>query len=72
MRSIIYLADKTANVARKFGADPYYYNATLVHADGRRELLRFTEEQLQAARDRGAHDADGAEPRRPWWLRWLS
>lgn len=75
MHSKIYEADVAPNLDRKFGADPYYYNATFIFADGRRALLRFSEEQLQAALDRGSHDPDGAEPapeaRLPRWLRRL-
>lgn len=69
MKSILYASDKTPNAARQFGADPFYYNATFVYADGRRALLRFTEEQVQAALDRGRHDPDGAVPRpKRGWL----
>lgn len=75
MRSIIYETDKAANADRQFGADPFYFHATFVHADGRRALLRLTEEQVQAGLDRGAHDPDGLTPRLSWgqrireWLR---
>ena len=69
MKSIIYASDKTANADRAFGSANSYYNATLVHADGRRELLRFTTDAVQDARDRGAHDDDGAVPRLSLWAR---
>lgn len=69
MKSIVYQSDKMPNLDRKFGADPFYYNATFVFRDGRRVVARFTEEQVQAAIDRGAHDPDGAKPRGRWdWL----
>ena len=69
MKSILYASDKTANADRAFGSANAYYNATLVHADGRRELLRFTTDQVQDARDRGAHDSDGAVPALSLWQR---
>ena len=69
MKSILYASDRTANADRAFGSATSYFNATLVHADGRRELLRFTTDQVQDARDRGAHDPDGAVPRPSWWER---
>lgn len=73
MFSKIYEADMSLNHGRKFGADPYYYNATFIHSDGRRALLRFTEEQIQSALDRGYYDADGAKPEpEPTWVpKWV-
>ena len=72
MKSILYDTDKTVNEGRKFGASPFYYNATFVFHDGRRAVLRFTEAQVQDALDRGAHDPDGAIPTpKRWWQRFF-
>jgi len=74
MKSILYASDKTANADRRFGADPFYYDLTFVHADGRRAVMRLTEEAVQTGLDRGAYDDDGAVPRASWWERvrgWL-
>jgi hypothetical protein len=70
MKSTLYAREKVANRARRFGADPEYYPATVVLTDGQRMPALFTQEAVQLAIDR-ARDNPEDMPRVPWWRRWF-